>query len=211
MKGNSISVRFTALMVVTMVLTACATSNSKGSDCAPVAINVPDNAWHYQGPGAAASFMLMSSSGPMGAAIGVAIDQGIQKDLLEGMDDPVQIVYSATQEELRGIGTFLLSEETEEEGAVTQSQQWRIEWNQFGFRSDMSSERITNPVMRATVYKNGDEVEIYSLSDEAAETFAYPLNELIENSELSNQVLFEAANEVVKSAKAGALKASCSG
>ena len=194
------------LLIGIMTLTACATSKSKNSDCLSTAVYIPENAWYYQGPGAAASFMLMSSSGPMGAAIGVAIDQGIQKDLLEGMDDPVEIVFSAAKEGLNGVEMYLLSEED----IKNQNPQWRIEWNQFGFRSDMSSERVTYPVMKATVYQYGVEFGTYSLSDGEVKSFAHSLDELIENSELANQVILQAAGGVVDLINADVFTATCS-
>lgn len=40
----------------------------------------------FQGKGAGAGMMLSSSMGPMGVAIGVAIDEGIAKDIQAGMD-----------------------------------------------------------------------------------------------------------------------------
>lgn len=41
---------------------------------------------NYTGKGAGASFALMGAMGPMGAAIGVAIDEGISKDICKNIE-----------------------------------------------------------------------------------------------------------------------------
>ncbi len=63
------------VLVASLLLSACATVPS-----VTVSVAEPDRI-RFQGKGAGAGMMLMSSMGAMGIAIGVAIDEGIGKDI----------------------------------------------------------------------------------------------------------------------------------
>ena len=86
------------------VLTGCA-SNSKKEDGQALTVNLTaaePNRIRFEGKGAGAGMMLMSAMGPMGIAIGVAIDEGIGKDIQktasEGSVDPLHILKQSLEE-----------------------------------------------------------------------------------------------------------------
>jgi hypothetical protein len=83
---NRIFVRLRTYHISIVLLTLCITSTGCSSLSflyqSPVEIhyNSPDRI-SFQGKGAGAGIALMSSMGPVGIAIGVAIDEGIAKDI----------------------------------------------------------------------------------------------------------------------------------
>lgn len=69
------------LLLATVGLTSCS-SNNVASDNIVVKTHIAEpNKVRFSGKGAGAGMMLMSSMGPMGIAIGVAIDEGIANDI----------------------------------------------------------------------------------------------------------------------------------
>lgn len=74
--------RFFLVSIFIFSLNAC--TNTKPSQTVALSIEVsePDR-MRFHGKGAGAGMMLMSSMGPMGIAVGVAIDEGIGKDIDE--------------------------------------------------------------------------------------------------------------------------------
>jgi hypothetical protein len=83
---NRIFVRLRTYLISIFLLTLCITSTGCSSlsflSQSPVEIHYssPDRI-SFQGKGAGAGIALMSSMGPVGIAIGVAIDEGIAKDI----------------------------------------------------------------------------------------------------------------------------------
>jgi|GEM_PF-2831627 len=70
------------LCVFSLSLLAACSSLPPTNNQPAVSVSMPDNhRMHFRGKGAGAGMMLMSSMGPMGIAIGVAIDEGIAKDI----------------------------------------------------------------------------------------------------------------------------------
>lgn len=74
---------FLGLSLIAFV-SSCSTFNYKGKQGS---IYIQNTAIiKYTGKGAGASFALMGAMGPMGAAIGVAIDEGISKDIRKNIE-----------------------------------------------------------------------------------------------------------------------------
>lgn len=75
-------------MIVTLslivLLSGCSITGHKNSQNTIYIENVATI--KYTGKGAGASFALMGAMGPMGAAIGVAIDEGISKDIRKNIE-----------------------------------------------------------------------------------------------------------------------------
>jgi hypothetical protein len=72
-------------LFVFLWLGAC--SNLQRTPVVPYSVVIDDpQRLRFQGKGAAAGMMMSSSMGPMGIAIGVAIDEGIAKDLQLALD-----------------------------------------------------------------------------------------------------------------------------
>lgn len=70
-------------LAVAIFLCSCTSINSeKTTQTVSIHITMPDsNRLRFSGKGAGAGMMLMSSMGPMGMAVGVAIDEGIAKEI----------------------------------------------------------------------------------------------------------------------------------
>lgn len=68
------------LLCLCLMSAACSTMNPSQSPLISVSIDEPQRI-RFSGKGAGAGVMLSSSMGPMGIAIGVAIDEGIAKDI----------------------------------------------------------------------------------------------------------------------------------
>lgn len=76
--------RAKALFLGAVLLSACTSLPQRESR---FAINLAEPTLiRFEGKGAAAGFMMSSSMGPMGIAIGVAIDEGIAKDIRGALD-----------------------------------------------------------------------------------------------------------------------------
>lgn len=88
----------------------------------PVDITITDDRVRFHGKGAGAGMMLMSSMGPMGIAIGVAIDEGIGKDIDASARAVGLDIRSITQSAIDKVGAVHLSSITiERYGFVTRS------------------------------------------------------------------------------------------
>lgn len=68
------------LMPMALVLSACSSLPFSFNDAVEISYSSPDRI-SFQGKGAGAGMALMSSMGPVSIAIGVAIDEGIAKDI----------------------------------------------------------------------------------------------------------------------------------
>ena len=73
--------RVSTLLCFILVLGACSSWNTKTLVPEVSVIKPEPNRIRFSGKGAGAGMMLMSSMGPSGIAIGVAIDEGIGKDI----------------------------------------------------------------------------------------------------------------------------------
>lgn len=81
-----VSLKITLMVVVLSLFTGCQQAMLfKQKRSVEITFEEPVRA-RFSGKGAGAGMMMMSSMGPMGIAIGVAIDEGIGKDIQASMD-----------------------------------------------------------------------------------------------------------------------------
>lgn len=81
-----------------IVVVGCSVNSSKQDKLELIVAVVEPDRIRFAGKGAGAGMMLMSSMGPMGIAIGVAIDEGIGKDIDENarsLDFDMREIFSA--------------------------------------------------------------------------------------------------------------------
>lgn len=71
-----------ALLFSFLINSACTSLGFQSESAAEILYSSPDRI-SFQGKGAGAGMALMSSMGPVGIALGVAIDEGIAKDIRE--------------------------------------------------------------------------------------------------------------------------------
>lgn len=117
---------FFVLFIVLGVLQGCAVNSRPANTVIAVTIAEPDRV-RFHGKGAGAGMMLTSAMGPMGIAIGVAIDEGIGKEIdktARGHNVSItEIVETAFYEALKRDATFeheQLAITVERYGFVTQ-------------------------------------------------------------------------------------------
>lgn len=72
------------IVIIFMQLAACSTYQSVPSKSVSIVFSEP-NRVSFQGKGAGAGIALMATMGPVGIALGVAIDEGIAKEIREGL------------------------------------------------------------------------------------------------------------------------------
>lgn len=77
-------IKFVTVITLILTLAGCSSLTAKDAQV-KVDFKQPIRI-HFSGKGAGAGMMLMSAMGPMGVAIGVAIDEGIAKDIQSAFD-----------------------------------------------------------------------------------------------------------------------------
>ncbi len=70
-----------ALFCVLCLMFGCTVSRGPINHFSSLTINTQQEKFSYKGKGSSAGFMLMSTLGPAGIAVGIAIDEGISKDI----------------------------------------------------------------------------------------------------------------------------------
>jgi len=100
-----------------------------------VTVTQPENArMQFSGKGAGAGMMLMSSMGPMGVAIGVAIDEGIAKNIGETA-------------EAGGVNVQKIVKLAFSGAAKQANQPLRIRVLEYGFVTTAADEKFSDPVV----------------------------------------------------------------
>lgn len=74
--------RYSLFILFTLLVTGCSILQPTVENQVVVSYTQPDRIT-FEGKGAGAAFALMATMGPVGAALGVAIDEGIAKDIRE--------------------------------------------------------------------------------------------------------------------------------
>ncbi|MEM9101176.1 MAG: hypothetical protein AAGB12_02540 [Pseudomonadota bacterium] len=121
---QNLVLRFLIFVIFSWILTACE-SNSVKPAATTIKISFSEpNRIRFQGKGAGAGAMLSSSMGPMGIAIGVAIDEGIAKDIQSTADQAnIQIEELARKlaaKHLSSLNMASLALHVERYGFITQ-------------------------------------------------------------------------------------------
>lgn len=105
----------------------------------------------FEGKGAGAGIMLMSAMGPAGIAIGIAIDEGIAKDIQktaeEGKVNFQEIFIQALQSSTKMQGTYLVGTS---EGADV-----NIRIDRVGFKLIPGENRVVSNVVANVSFKDG--------------------------------------------------------
>lgn len=133
------------------------------------AVSVPETlAVRFEGKGAAAGVMMSSSMGPMGVAIGVAIDEGIAKDIrgaLDGvdcrMDKIVEISFAAISRNY-GVGVAPISSPPASRLDIV------VQVDEVKFRAFPSERDLTLAEVAMTIDRGGVVYELASTSTKDA-------------------------------------------
>lgn len=158
-----------------VLLSACTSLPLKETPYAVKLVDLP--LIHFEGKGAAAGVMMSSSMGPMGIAIGVAIDEGIAKDIRGALDrvgcTVDGVAENAFQAVSRNYGVNVVPTSSSSESRVDVL----VQVNQVKFRALPSERDLTVVEVALTIEKAGVMSELMSArAGDAA--LNIPLNEL---------------------------------
>lgn len=145
---------------------------------------------YFQGKGAGAGMALMSTMGPMGMAIGVAIDEGISKDIAKAQ--------TATGKTLQSIIEERWSDHHIEWVASNEVNNAEVLINKIGFelvrggKDDATGVKIELTLDRG----NGQQTILYPSDFPDHKPNSYPLEVLKKNGKASNRLLREAFSQI---------------
>jgi len=145
--------RFAHVLVLSL-LVGCSTSDVSPESELLVDIAEPDRI-RFEGKGSAAGFMLSGSMGPMGIAIGVAIDEGISKEIQSAADSVDFQMESLVRRSfaLAPIGCNIK----------------RIEIERYGFKMLSGSGELAVPHIKSKIVGASGKTEVVNYPSDAAE------------------------------------------
>ena len=153
-----IGVKFFLAFIV-LVLSSCSSLNIKKNLSLSVSKPVRENL-AFTGKGAGAGMMLMSSMGPMGIAIGVAIDEGIAKDIAKAVKDKP---FDIRQQMVDAFRTELSDEYTvtvhDENSVKSKKTELAITLKKFGFKSQPGEGDLVSAWFEIKINYLGDETD----------------------------------------------------
>lgn len=163
-----------------------------------VNVTLPDpNRISFQGKGAGAGMALMSTMGPMGIALGVAIDEGIAKDLRKSAETVgfdiqkviSQAVLESSQEQW----------EVDPANEITADLEVRIKL--YGFKTTGGADDATSAEIEAELIKQGKVIaNVHYPNDFGSEDNSidsYPLDTLKQEGVKAKRLLDEAIHQVI--------------
>ena len=184
-------------VIAAALLTAC--SHLPASKKMPYNIDVPESLLvRFDGKGAAAGVMMSSSMGPMGIAIGVAIDEGIAKDIRSALadadcrlDDVAERSFHATS---RAWGVVPVR--VGESFRPDQIAMIRIE--NVAFRSQPDEQSLTRVELALQIERSGSSYPLHFPSPDEAGSGA-PLEQIKADGSLACGMLRDALTHVFSS------------
>ncbi|ACA85781.1 hypothetical protein [Shewanella woodyi] len=167
------------------------------------------NRIQFQGKGAGAGIALMSTMGPVGIALGVAIDEGIAKDIREsavasGFDMPSYVVKSVDKHSQSKLNPVVI--DLNYAGAGVSNELPSIEVKRYGFKTTGGADDATAAELIVIVKTGkGEQFEYYYPNDfnatengnKSDEVPSYPLAEIKTNGELSVLLMQQAVDIVI--------------
>ena len=185
----------TFLFVVFSLLISGCTTLSQKEAVQPISIEYSDpNRIKFQGKGAGAGIALMSTMGSMGIALGVAIDEGIAKDIRES----AQLVGFSIDDSVREALTVASDGRYRAEFAPSTESSLKVVIKNYGFKSTGGKGDPTSAKIEVEVVRQGkDSVLIRFPEDfDGVDIKAYPLERLKNEGGLAKELLGEALVEV---------------
>jgi len=189
---------FTALTFIlcNLFLPACSVLQNPPQNNLHVSWNEPHK-FYFQGKGAGAGMALMSTMGPIGMAIGVAIDEGISKDI------------STTQQTSGKTIEDLLNE-------VATTSSMHVSWQNTNNDSlpSLTIERIEFNIVHGENDATGVKIKALYMDNTGTESTlnypkdtpnyiapSFPLEQLKSNDKLANELLTEGFKQLLSSIK----------
>lgn len=145
------------LLIAVFALNGCSIFSQEGFVPKILYIKLPEpNRIEFQGKGAGAGIALMSSMGPMGIAIGAAIDEGIAKDIREAAAQAGFNIQSSIETSV----TEVLGDSYQLSFEQDQALYPRVEIKRYGFDSSGGgAEDLTHAKLRLVFMPSANESE----------------------------------------------------
>ncbi|MBW8184270.1 hypothetical protein [Shewanella nanhaiensis] len=169
------------------------------------------NRIQFQGKGAGAGIALMSTMGPVGIALGVAIDEGIAKDIREsavasGFDMSLYVVKSVDKHSQSKLNPVVIDLNYAGAGAGVSNELPSIEVKRYGFKTTGGGDDATVAELVVIVKTGkGEQFEYHYPNDfnvtengnKSDEVPSYPLAEIKTNGGLSVSLMQQAVDVVI--------------
>lgn len=170
-------------------LSACSLFSPKTADTLTVYWEAPQKIY-FQGKGAGAGMALMSTMGPMGMAIGVAIDEGIAKDIAKAQQETNKTVQQLFNEQASGQNiTWHQDEESQSDLRIK-----RLE-----FRIVPGGDDLTAVEIEVVDQRSAEAVTIKYPNDfSELKASSYPLADLKKDGSKTNLLIEEAFMQIIK-------------
>ncbi len=176
------------LFAVACLITACSGKRvSTSLQTIPVTIQEPNHI-QFQGKGAGAGMALMSTMGSMGIALGVAIDEGIAKDIREAAGKAGFSVDDTIVRTLKDVSQGGLAADV----GVFPAASEQIVVHRYGFKTTGGENDATSAEVEVEVVREGQVVGTFHYPDDLPDNQnlpAYPLEELKQQGEKANELL----------------------
>jgi hypothetical protein len=152
-----IKLRIFALSISVFVLTSCAQFQKASPKLPEISISIKDqDRIRFSGKGAGAGMMMSSSMGAMGIAIGVAIDEGIGKDIHEAFVAEGGDFSLLIQTETESWLSEICQEEIKPQDLCSPSTQFNINIYRYGFVTTSGENDPVKPELDISFNLNQD-------------------------------------------------------
>ncbi len=187
------------IALVIMQLAACSVFPSSSTKSINLQFNEP-NRISFQGKGAGAGIALMGTMGPVGIAIGVAIDEGIAKDIRKAVDneegDTKAFVAGMVTSQIKAQG-YNVALNSEQPTYPT------ITIKRYGFKIMNGSTDATAAEWSIEIeLEPGKKINVHYPKDFSKDSIkTYVLSDLKKDGKLGSELLTESLARVFKSGK----------
>lgn len=181
------------ILILSLLFSACSYLPTNDSSLTPLSLEYSEpNRIRFEGKGAGAGIALMSTMGPVGIALGVAIDEGIAKNIQEAVDkeqaDVVGLLTKTIDQKIHNYNRKVATQE--------QSTEERLVVKRYGFKTIPGGDDLVVPVWHIALY-SGEELikEVkYPFDTDTSAIDSMPLQTLKIDGKQSVRLLLESLN-----------------
>ena len=149
----------------------------------------------YKGKGAGAGFMLMSSLGPAGVAVGIAIDQGIAKQIEQTFSQQYQFAQLAQQQASQWLRQFC---QQSPQPKCQQTNPLQLTISHYGFEQHPGDNDATKAIIKLSYQWPSETVTTISSEQLEQQPITEPLEQLKTDATVSKQLLMQTFNRLLQ-------------
>ncbi|KPZ73120.1 hypothetical protein AN944_00268 [Shewanella sp. P1-14-1] len=188
------------IIVFTQLCLGCSSTNNQSAASLVFSFSDP-NRIQFQGKGAGAGIALMSAMGPMGIAVGVAIDEGIAKDIRaatseQGFD--MRNLLSHTAKNVTVNQFTIRFEEASLSGISSSDNDYMINVEKYGYKIVDGNNDLTAAVLVISWTDKKGVAQKIRYPQEFENVPAFPLEEVRDKGVKANSLLADAVEAVLK-------------